>query len=636
MTRRLPSPAKMAGLILGVIIAALLVGLIAAPKPWEAPGPPRSIISFARVYLWWAGALNLIPLTLLALTARWWTRSLPSLPHVFRPLPRGFAPIVLGAMAVFAICGAFRLNHNLWDDEEYSVRRAILGVYKIKNDGTVKLRELPWTDTFWYYTKPTNHVFQSILARISLNTWRAIAKPKGLQLNEAAVRLPTYLAGIGAIGAVALLLGRIGFPRAGMLAAWLLALHPWHLRLAPEARGYGLVFLFIPLVCLAAVHAIETGKWRWWIALGAAEFGLLYSWPTSAMVVIVVNLCLFVQILLRRELQGVRLIIFGRWLASGLMAAMVTFQLLLPCIPQFIAYQQKTMGFSPLGYWLKNVGSCLLAGGLWSKSGLNPTPYLELRNPALDHPIVTGIAIGLATLLLVTGVITMVWRRSPARWMVVVFLLPGFLLTGVAFMHKEHLYEWYLAFMLSGLIALVSVGFFTIGDWIARRTSQRWLPAAAAIVLLAGFFLISHQPRSFLLSRPVQPYVASVLATRPSLDPNSRENRQIMTASSMVSPEVYDPRVQKARTVEDFTELIAEAENTGLPLYINNGFPAAFRENNPGLYELLTQSGGFELVGVFHASEEMLDRVVYRYKPGALKGVNLSRYDRPTLRKFEY
>lgn len=623
MIRRLASPRGLACLLAALIVVIIVI-LLATPKPWRASAPD-SIVDFARIYLWWAALINLVPLAILAVTTRLWSRPLPQpLFQAPQALPRLFTPVVLGAMAVFAILGAFRLNQSLWDDEEYAIRRAVLGVYRVKDD-VVKLRELSWTHTFWYYNKPTNHILQSFLARLSLTTWRSLARPTGLQINEAAVRFPSYLAGIAAVGTLGLLVGRLGFPRAGMLAAWLLALHPWHLRLAPEARGYGLVLMFVSLLGLTAIHALGTGRWRWWIALAAAEFGLLYTWPTSAMVVIVLNFCILWQILLRPELRGVRGIVAGRWLVSGAVAAMAVFQLLLPCIPQFIAYQQKTMGFAPLGYWLKNVGCSFLAGGLWSKSGLNPTPYVELYPQAMRHPFITGAAIAIAVTLLGLGLAVVLSRRS-SRWMAVVFLLPGFLLMGAAALAREYLFEWYLAFMLPGLIALVSVGLSAVADWAGGKLHARALPAAAALALLLGFFLISHQPRAYLLTRPVQGYIASVLATRPNLDPNSPENRRIITASSMITPEIYDPRVRKAKTLEDYAALIAEAEDTGKELYVNNGFPAALKVTEPDLYNLLSDPAAFESLGTFYAIEQMLDRAVYRYRPGSLKGVDLSRY----------
>ena len=127
----------------------------------------------------------------------------------------------------------------------------------------------------------TNHIFQSILSRSIHSAWRTIARPTGLQLSEAAARLPSYVSGILLVGVVALLAARFGLAWEGALAAWLIAIHPWHMRFTTEARGYGLVALLILVSCLLAVHALDRGQWKWWIALAMANFALLYTWPPT-------------------------------------------------------------------------------------------------------------------------------------------------------------------------------------------------------------------------------------------------------------------------------------------------------------------------------------------------------------------
>src|SRR3546814_7784434 len=70
------------------------------------------------------------------------------------------------------------------------------------------------------------------------------------------------------------------FPSAGVVAAFLSALHPWHIRYASEARAYAFVLCLIPLVIYFFLRALEKGLWRWWAAFGTAEFFLMYSYPT--------------------------------------------------------------------------------------------------------------------------------------------------------------------------------------------------------------------------------------------------------------------------------------------------------------------------------------------------------------------
>ncbi len=610
---------------LGGVFVFLVLFLICAKKPWQISSINK-IHDYAAFYSWWAAAINLLPLAVLLLTVGSWSKPLALSPPPPPPaLPKGFWPAVLAAMMVCAVFGGLRLNSSLWDDEEYSVRRAILGTYRTKSDGAAGLKELPWTHTLWFYTKPTNHIFQSILSRLSLSAWRAVARPGGIPLNEAAVRFPAYLAGILSVGAIALLLAKIGFAWEGALAAWLLALHPWHMRMAPEARGYALVFLLIPVVCLLAVRVLESGRWRWWLGFALAEFLLLYTWPPAIGTLLLLNACLVIQILAGARLREARAILLKRWLVSGVAAGALLFQLMLPCIPQFAAYMKNNQNFSMVNFWLKNVGSLFLTGSLWSKSGKLISPYPETCPVAATHPILFALAALAAVTALAWGACRL-WKTT--RWLVLVFLLPGSLMVAAAVIQNTYIFEWYVAFMLPGLVAIASIGVLGMATSLVRAPAPRWLPLGAALAALGVFALISHTGRAFLLTRPAQPFRESVLATRPLLDLKDPKNQSVITVSSVASPEVYDPFVRQAKTLDAYILLMKEADEKGIPLYANNGFPLALKLKFPPIAALLADDSVFELTHHFYAIEDMLDRTVHRYRPGAVKTANFSKYRR--------
>ena len=97
-----------------------------------------------------------------------------------------------------------------------------------------------WIDTLWYYNKPTNHVLYSVLSRFSLAAWRAITGAAPSEWDEFAFRFPTFVAALLSVLGLGLLVHDLGFPRAAPAAAWLLAIHPWHVRFGGEGRGYAL------------------------------------------------------------------------------------------------------------------------------------------------------------------------------------------------------------------------------------------------------------------------------------------------------------------------------------------------------------------------------------------------------------
>ncbi|HSV90251.1 MAG TPA: hypothetical protein VLH80_04095, partial [Nitrospiraceae bacterium] len=84
------------------------------------------------IYEWWAAAINLVFVALLGATACWWLRSgrppqTRWLPEV--ETPRWFWPLVIAAMALTTFWGIQRLPQSLWDDEDSSLHRAVLGQY---------------------------------------------------------------------------------------------------------------------------------------------------------------------------------------------------------------------------------------------------------------------------------------------------------------------------------------------------------------------------------------------------------------------------------------------------------------------------------------------------------------------------
>lgn len=612
-------------LILLAIVVAFV--LILAPKPWMIPVPRAAKMRpehYAAIYLWWAGLFNLLPLSLLALTTRFWCRNVDSPAPTPAPrLSRQFWIPVFAAMLLCAALNLPRLTYSFWDDEEYSTRRAVVGTYQQKDDGTLKFRSLPWTATLWYYQKPTNHILQSALSRLSNAAWQKIARPKGLQFWEPAVRFPAYIAGCAAIAMTAFVVARLGFPTAGAIAAILLALHPWYMRFVPEARGYTMVFFFMAANWLCLLRAADSAKWRWWLGFAITEFCLIYTWPGIMPAVFLSNVCLFFAVLANSRMAPHHRSLLYRWIALTVIVGMALFQLLLPCTPQFLLYLQDSVRLPMEWFWLRNVGSLLLTGSHWSKTGLLNSPYPEFYPVAQAHPVAALALLALAIVFVAFGYIRLAGGPVIHRMFALLWVLSGPLTYLLARLKGQYLYEWYLAFMIPGLVCLAALGMVSIAEKISLPPRAK---LALLAILLAGYAAITNGQRWFLMSRPVQFMKESVLATRPDLNPHSRDNRMIVTVATIVSPEIYDPLVERAPSIETLAKLLREADEKNAPLFINQGFPAALKTEFPATHAMVNDPALFEKIADFKAVEEMLDRAVYRYRPGSIEGVDLARY----------
>jgi 4-amino-4-deoxy-L-arabinose transferase-like glycosyltransferase len=101
--------------------------------------------------------------------------------------------------------------------------------------------------------------------------------------DEFGLRVPFAVVGALSVPVLALAGRRIVGPSAAVAAAWLCAVHPWHLFWSQNARGYALMFLFALLATNRLAAWAEDGRLRHLpAALLAVGMGVL-SHPTGAL-----------------------------------------------------------------------------------------------------------------------------------------------------------------------------------------------------------------------------------------------------------------------------------------------------------------------------------------------------------------
>jgi mannosyltransferase len=110
---------------------------------------------------------------------------------------------------------------------------------------------------------------------------------KGFDGNEG-LRLVSLLAGLGAIPVTYLLGARTVGRAPGLVGAALVALSPFQIFYATEARAYESVMFFCLLAALFVVIATDTDRLGWWIAYGLAVAAAAYTHYTSIFVLIVI------------------------------------------------------------------------------------------------------------------------------------------------------------------------------------------------------------------------------------------------------------------------------------------------------------------------------------------------------------
>jgi len=605
---------------LGAAAAGLAVYLLAAPKPW-------GIDDEIKVWAWGGGAFVLGGVLLLLATAGWWgaTASAGAAGHR-APAPRWFWPLVVAALIITALMGAMRLSHDFWADEELTLRLFVQGGYKpdpASSDGGVIFKEFGAGRAFHHYNIPNNHVLHSILARISVSLWKLFRSPESRPFSEAALRIPAYLFGILSVGALALLLKEIGLPRAGVIAAFLLALHPWHIRYASEARGYSMLLTFLPLMVFCWLRAMRSNRWSDWTGFGAMQFCLVYTFPAAIYPVATLAVLTVVIFAVRGWRGSCDALPAMRWAASCFGGALLFVLLFAPCIPQFLQYLES--GSTSRGVmtssWFVQFASHLFAGLGWSRSGGLPTPHPELRQFATASPAVFATMVGATLLFVLLGAGRVAERGLLASLAVLALVVPGVFSYAVAASGGVYLFEWYLIYTLCGAVMLAAAGIDAIGTrW--RNAAASWIvPAAVTAIYLVGYLDMTRSIRHWLLTTPLEQVEKSVLLTRPTTLPNYAGHTDVITACFSQHPYLYDPHVVRLKTMDELVALMRRSDAEGKPLYLNVGGIPAAQGLQPEMTRLLLDSPQFEVIVRLPGWEPYWDRVVARYVPGSAAAI---------------
>lgn len=611
-------------LTIGLLALMLLIHLATGENPWSFGSWDRVELGQgvkprdAMPFVWLASLGNLVLLLVLGLSAPLWLRptNASELPALAAPAPSDVLVrrVLVGvAMGLLLLQAWPRMSHSLWVDEEYSARRSILGQYEIEPDGRPDWDKLKWRDTFWAYRQPNNHVPFSILSRISTRI-ADVSRPA--DDVEIALRMPALVLGLLGLSTIAALATRIGFPWAGVFAAWILTAHPWYLRFASAGRGYSLLLFLLPLYWITAWNVLQRANWRRHAAFGALQFLLMWSYPAVFLLVGITNLWMLFESWRARSDDRPFAVAFTRLGVSALAGAMVFLQVMTPNLIQLSGYMaRKTMHFSPR--WMRQLGSLFLSGSPLGRSEGNPL-HATVAEGIGVLPGIVYAAIVVIVAVLLAGVLRLVLRGGAlARFSAVLFLAAPLTLAW-AWLSQSFIYHQYLVFGLTSAALLAGIG---IGLPFVLLRGRGGQAVSAAIAVALGTLLISvGQPtRRALIDFPISATRDSVLAMRPTLDPNQPANAAILTIGLGGCPRFYDPLCRPVASVEELETMLREADAEGKTLFVSLARRSMQRKRNPEALAFVERDDLFEPVGEFSGFEPDRTRFVRRYRPDTLR-----------------
>lgn len=618
--------------VLGLLALVFVGFLIFADKPWHVAaeaGDKIRVRHYVAIYGWWAALANLFITAGLAVLAPWWCGPVHNTGRREKiPYPRWFWPCVLAAMLLSGFFGLPRMTQSFWDDEELTVRYSLFGRYQrdAKTD-EVEFRKVTWQDAFFDYRTPNNHILHTVLAKASSEAWIALVKPQGLPFSEWSMRVPAFVFGLLGIATLAWFLKECGRPGAGVVAAFLLAAHPWHLRYVAESRGYSMVIFFVPLLLVLWMRAVSRGEWKWWAAFALAQFGILYTYPGTLAVLVVLNVLTIPLFLLSRESAGPPMAQLGRWFCANSLAAIAIFQLMLPLYPQsklyFAAERTVILGWP----WIRNA-LCYLTGGVpWDKTGEPTLKYPELWGPMVAHPVAFWLFAILTLVFVVWGLVWMATRSRMLFAAVLILVLPPVMLFMASRIGQYIIYEPYVISLLPGIVAFASLGIANTAALIAKAPAGRILAPIAAACVVVAYFAYTMPFRSWMTAHSLQGIRESVEMTRPTLNPKDPANDTVLTASFCIPPYLYDAHAYRLDSADQFIAMLRRADAENKPLWLNLGMPWSARQYSPKMWAMTHEEMLFEPPIPVQGFEPSLDRMVVKYRPGSAKNFNFSKYE---------
>lgn len=626
------------GLWMIPVVAAFVyyVDRLDEKKPWEtrwkervAEGLPPGLNDYIDSGFWCAALLGVVISVLLMVTVTIWSKKTEQTGERFES---GFSKrdkkFYIVALILLLGCSLLlrlpRMEHSFWGDEEWAARRYIIGHHELDEDkNRLTFKRTHWKETLYSNKQANNHILQSALSRISLLSWQEMHDASRWEFEEWVLRVPPLVAGLGTIALVALFFHLLHLPVAGMLAAALLAVHPWHIRYSTEARGYSLAQFALVALLICVIQLSRNPRWLW-ACLGALASGVaVLAWPGSLIFLLVIHLGIFAILLFGNRPEGR----FGippalrRWLAVNLFITPWLAFILFPNIPQIHRQVQTSKMFeNSLDLsWFQDVGALMLSGAWWHNSEKGNPAVIDISKYYPDSMLFWW---GMATVLFLILAFAVYGFLKQGSWRVVVLLaaclVGGCAMILEAIVRKHYIYHWYLTALLPIVVICVVAGIVMGGAYIVCRFTERdgVVSAVTYLIVLAcvGGYAYAHKPIMQLqFDYPIEDLRGVAMLTRSN---NSWPDKsKIETVLFWRGAELYDPYAHvKINEMIKLVELSEKCIKKKCPLYITVGMMPSFAEEFPLAAQTLRNPEIFETKFTLYGTEARYTLNVFRLK----------------------
>ncbi len=547
----------------------------------------------------------------------WWARDVPS-GHIAKLNPKRFGwglwvPLLLAVV----LAGAWRvprLDHSLWNDEELAVRKYIVGGHSVNLEtGELKFNELPWERTLFYSLNGQNHTVQSIASRIGYEIWKKYTNAGPGEFSEVAIRIGSLLAGLATVALIGFWLAQEGHPRAGVTAAFVLALNPWHIRYSVEARGYSFLLMFLVIMFICVRPALQTKKWRYWIGYGAGQALAILSFAASVFIVLPLNLVIGGILISKRDsFSG------WRWIFVSVCGAALVDFFMLPTVIGFMGWLDslnETVMPYDMAYFREFWGHLML-GVPWRAAVPEFEAGIGVRNVFAENWLKEVIIIYLLPLLVLAGTVFAVLRSTSARLFCGTMGVTILTVMLYCKFSDTPFHGWYAIYVL--LWFVVALGFVGGAARVlqVRKSSHAILSWLPVIVVVLGYAWITVTPRRMVAAHdrhPMRQTIEMVRGEAPAIG-HSGNIQTVAFGAGAKQFRSYDPRIQAPSSIDEFKSIWSAATAKGDQVYVLLTGPNLIRNGYPELYEILEDRDDFTNRGIVQAIEYFWSIQVFESK----------------------
>ncbi|MFM7180194.1 MAG: glycosyltransferase family 39 protein [Verrucomicrobiales bacterium] len=584
---------------------------------------------YAAFGMYWFAIGNAVLLALAAATSPLWHRrwqapaaEVSEAPQTGSGRSRWLYPLSLVACLALALGLRWTtFTGGFWHDEGLQMKRVSgshdAGKGTGEGGGSV-FREASWHDTWFHFRKPTNHTVIGVPARACLESWRSTTGADRWEFREWVVRLPSMVYGLATILLVAALARRFGGTTAGLVAAVLLAVHPWHIQWGVDARSYSAGIFAAALAAWTLIKGLDSGKWRWWLGFGLAQALLLWASLMHLWVSVAFFLAAIMVVVGARK-QRPMFPQFGRLVLSNVVGATVFLQVMGPNLLQFL-HASKTRAPAEEEFMKLDPGNLSdflshLFLGLPHDVPTQPGDHAIVTWTSLfgSAPVAGWCLIGVSVLLAIGGWLWAIKRHHLAGW-----ILMAVPLAGIAHLLITAALDWYYYPRFSTfLLPAVVVGWAIVWSHLAGKAWRRGGGLAMALPAALGFFLATAMPQvANLVRNPHEPFpeIRDAFANLREAGPGGQALTAGYGLGSDILHDIYDPKAKFISSRQELEELIQVARESKSPLYVVYGLQSFNRATVPDGFTLLDDARFFSKIRRFQGNDPRHTFFLLRYE----------------------